>query len=218
METGKIKKILYTALPLLCWLLIILWALSFFGGCSADELASKLPQSGAVTVLLILLMFCLKGVSVFIYIGLLYTLCAVLFPLPAAIALNICGTALAMSAPYLIGRYAGADIMRSFRGKFDAIEKLDQFEDDNIFMFMFSVRLIGLPLDLVSVYFGARQANYFLYILAGVLGMLPREILFSVMGANAENMSSPIFLLSAALLILISAGSVAYKKLKGKRA
>ena len=90
---------------------------------------------------------------------------------------------------------------------------------ENDFFFSFFVRVIGfLPCDVVSLYLGSAGLPFGPYLAGGLLGMLPGIFTVTLMGASIQDPSSPQFLISAAVTLLLSLGSmiVAHRARRGK--
>ena len=61
-----------------------------------------------------------------------------------AVFVNFIATACSLILPYFLGRFTGADMVNSLKGRFKAIKKLDDFADEN----SFAVVLFLKPADL----------------------------------------------------------------------
>ena len=112
-----------------------------------------------------------------------------------AIAVNAIAVALSVILPYYFGKFAGKDLLNKQKKKFPKIKKLDEFAGQNEFMVVYVVKASGvIPSDLMSVIYGAMNVNFFKFFLASNLGMLPFNILFSLL-ANKGDLSNPYTLL-----------------------
>jgi len=199
------------------WAAVIIFAVTMAKNMGLEEILAYTPESPALAALLIIGLFALKSMSVVIHSGLLYALTGILFPLPAAILIGIAGTMTAFTVPYLLGRRLGAEYVERLVEENPKLQSMREMRSDNEFLFVFFVRLLGLPMDLVSMYFGAVKIRYPAYILAGVLGMLPHSIPYIVMGMSAEDAGSPTFLISLGVLLLTMAGSAIYTARRKRR-
>lgn len=82
---------------------------------------------------------------------------------------------------------------------------LIQRQSSNIVFFSFFLRtLLFLPLEAVSMYFGAVKADFKKYMLGSILGMLPNMVISTIMCDNISKPASPAFFVSVVLFILIS--------------
>lgn len=211
------RKTLKWLLPLIIWAAIIAAFILHKDSLTVSELLKYTPSNPVLAAVMMLLLFALKSISVVLYSGILYTLNGILFPLPAAIALSILGSAVMVTIPYLIGRKTGAAAADKITAKYPKAAQLRDMRQKNDFFFVFLVRIIGrLPSDVVSLYMGAIHVSYRKYLPACLLGMLPSAIAFSVMGMSVTDVRSPAFLISLCAQIIIMASSViiysVYKK------
>lgn len=181
----------------LIWAGIILICFLNRDKITAESIASYAPENLLLAAVLLLALFALKSLSVVIYSGLLYVASGILFPLPIAVMVNICGSAVMVSLPYFIGRKTGRNAVENILQKYPKAENLHQLRSDNDFVFTFLVRVIGrLPSDVVSLYMGAIKVGYRQYLFGSLLGMLPHMITFPMMGTGITDPDSPVFLVS----------------------
>ncbi|MCC8357390.1 MAG: hypothetical protein LJU34_06055, partial [Oscillospiraceae bacterium] len=86
--------------------LIFLIALYLLGNnVTGDTILSFTPENLWLAALVFMGLYAIKSVVVVIYLKLLYVASGLVFPLPIALAVNIVGTALEMTLPYLFGLY-----------------------------------------------------------------------------------------------------------------
>lgn len=79
--------------------------------------------------------------------------------------------------------------------KFPKIKKLDDFAGKNEFMVVYVVKASDIvPSDLMNVVYGAMNINFMKYFIASNIGMLPFNILFTLL-ANKGDLSNPYSLL-----------------------
>lgn len=112
-----------------------------------------------------------------------------------AICINAVAVALSVILPYYFGRFAGKDLLDTLKVKFPKIKKLDDFAGKNEFMVVYVVKASGVvPSDLMSVIYGAMNVNFLKFFIASNLGMLPFNVLFTLL-ANKGDLSNPYSLL-----------------------
>lgn len=198
-SASRQKKTLRTGCNIvlgLIWVGIIVICLIHRKELSAEGIASYSPKNAWLAAIVMLGLFALKSLSIVIYSGLLYAANGMLFPLPAAIALNLLGTVIMVSFPYLIGRKAGATAVEEIRAKYPKAEVIHNLRAQNDFLFPFLTRMARLPSDIVSLYMGAVHVEYKKYLLGSLLGILPQTITFPIMGMSIQNIRSPQFVIS----------------------
>ena len=163
---------------------------------NAAEL-SKYITGGTLTVALIIIAFTvIKSFALIFPPAIILAVSGLLFDnVWTAIAVNAIAVALSVILPYYFGKFAGKDLLDSLKKKFPKIKKLDEFAGQNEFMVVYVVKASGvIPSDLMSVIYGAMNVNFFKFFLASNLGMLPFNILFSLL-ANKGDLSNPYTLL-----------------------
>ena len=142
----------------------------------------------------------------------------ILFSLPIAIIINIIGAVIIVTIPYLIGRKAGTPLLERLVAKKPKLAIIRDFPSQNDLFVSFFVRIVGcLPGDLVCMYLGADRLNYPRYLIGSVLGSMSAVISFAVMGMNADDISSPGFLISLGIEFLLMVGSIVFGLVLSKR-
>ena len=169
-----------------------------------------------------LLLFALKSLSVVVYSGILFAALGIMFELPYALLLAVCGSAVIAVIPYCIGRKLGDRQIERLDRKYPRLKTVKAMRTSNVFLFVLLTRLLGvLPFDIVSLYMGCVRMKFKSYILGSALGMLQLSIPMTVMGYAADDPDSPAFIISAAAQLSISVASfigmaVFVKKTKAK--
>lgn len=195
---------------LLCvWAAVILVCLHYRDRITVDGIVNLTPSNSFLAALVLLALFAVKSVTVVIYGALLYAASGILFPLPAALAVNLLGSIIMITIPYLIGSASGAETVRRIEEKHPKAALLRDFRAQNDWMFALIVRVLGpLPGDLIGAYMGAAGVRYPHYVLGSLLGMLPSMLTFSVMGGSVGDAGSARFIVSAILQAALSVGSI----------
>lgn len=206
-------------LGVVLWVAVILFCFLHRDDLTVEELLRYTPQNLWAAAAVMLALFALKSLTVVLYSGILYIIDGILFPLPAAILLNLCGTIIMLSLPYFIGKKTGASTVDYVRSKYPKAESIHQLRTKNDLFFAFAARIIRLPSDIVSLYMGAIGVDYQKYLLGSLLGMLPHMITYPVMGMSITDIHSPQFIISFCVelaYILITAAVYALYRRKQK--
>lgn len=202
------KAALHAAL-LCVWAAVILICLHYRDRITVDGIVNLTPSNSFLAALVLLALFAVKSVTIVVYGALLYAASGILFPLPAALAVNLLGTIIMITIPYLIGSASGAEAIRRIEEKHPKAALLRDFRAQNDWMFALLVRVLGpLPGDLIGAYMGAAGVRYPHYVLGSLLAMLPSMLTFSVMGGSVGDAGSPRFIVSAVLQAALSVGSI----------
>ena len=188
------------------WLLAFIW-LIIIAGCllhkdafTLEGILTYTPQKPLFAAAVLWGLFAVKSLSIFLYSGLLYAASGILFPLPAAILVNIAGTAVMVSVPYWLGKKLGSRAVQYILHRWPKAAMLHDLRSGSDFFFVLIVRLLGiLPADIVSAYMGAVRVKYNKYLPACFLGFLPNCVLFPIMGMSLSDVHSPQFRIAAAI-------------------
>ena len=212
-KSGWGKKILhsktYQIIILCVWLVILGTCLLYRDRFSVESVLQASPQNMLLAALFLLLLFALKSLSVFIYSGILFIASGILFPLPAAILVNLLGAAVMVSLPYWLGRQVGGELIDSIARKYPKTASLRQLQMENELFLSFITRMVNiLPSDVLSLYMGASGVHYGKYLLGSVAGMLLTIITFPIMGSSITDPASPLFIVSAAVQVVVTVVSI----------
>lgn len=154
-------------------------------------------KGGTFTVAIIIIAFTvIKSFALVFPPAVIFAVSGLLFDnLWVAVLVNFIGVALSLIMPYYLGRFTGKDMLDTLKAKFPKIKKLDDFAGQNEFMVVYVVKASGvIPSDLMNVIYGAMNVNFVKFFIASNLGMLPFNILFTLL-ANKGDLSNPYSLL-----------------------
>lgn len=193
----------------LIWIGIIVLLFLHKKEFTVEEILKFTPSNPLLASLTMLVLFALKSISIILYGGILYAVDGILFPLPVAILLNLLGTAIMVTIPYLIGKKAGSASVERIVEKYPKADKMRGFRKQNDFVFVLMIRFMGiLPSDIVSLYMGAIGVNYPRYLLACLLGMLRSAITFPIMGMSITDIHSPLFITALCVELIFMVTSI----------
>lgn len=199
----------YQIILILVWAALLLFCLLNKDRFTVDGVLSYTPENAVLSAAFMMFLFALKSISVFIFSGILFAANGILFPLPAAILLNVLGAAVMVSLPYWLGRRLGGDVVGRIVEKYPKAAAFRQLQTGHELLFSFIARAVNiLPSDIVSLYMGAMGISYRKYLSGSILGMLLSLITFPIMGMNIANPGSPAFLWSIGIQAAVSAVSI----------
>ncbi len=185
------------------------------GALTAEAIAARSPEQAVLAAVFLLALYGGKGLSLVLPLSALEAAGGLLFPLPAALGINLAGVALTHAGPFLLGRRQ--------KGDFQALEArhprlaplLRPAERPGRTVFL--LRLGGAaPGDLVSFCLGAAGVPWAAYLLPGLLGSLPRVVSATVLGSALWDIGGRRFWLSLAAGAALTALSLALWRL-GRR-
>ena len=186
---------------------------------NAESLTQYLP-GGAVAIALALIGFSVvKSFALVFPPAVLFVVSGIVFDsFWVAVLVNFIATAASLILPYFLGRFTGTAMVDSLKGRFKAIQKLDDFTDANSFSVVFVFKAGGfMPSDLSSLIFGAMNIPFRTYFIAANLGMLVLNVLWTLLGSKGE-LSNPLsYLYVLPALLFAIAASVFMSKRKKKK-
>lgn len=201
------------------WAGLILFCLLRLDQFSVEGIVQLAPENRWLAAAAMLVLFALKSVSVVVYGGLLYAASGLLFPIPAAIAVNLAGSFIMASVPYFLGKRAGSAAVETILDKYPKTAVIRRLRGDNDFLFSYLARMVRLPSDVVSLFMGAAGVGYRGYLPGSLLGLLPGAVLYPVIGMSIRDVRSPAFILSVGAQIAytgITAGVCALIRKRNK--
>ena len=194
----------------LTWAAIIGVAIAFRDVITVDSVLSYTPHSTGLAILFLMLLYALKSVCVVVYIGILYLVGAIMFPVPLALAVGMAGTIVSVTVPYLLGRRLGADAAERVAAKNEKLTLLRRMRGESDFLFSLISRwMLFLPSDIVSFYMGAARLRFWPYIFGCAVGFAPLVVLFTFMGDAVTDLHAPRFWITVAVLAAMIAASLA---------
>ena len=99
------------AVMVLFWGGILLFWWKYRKEISVESITNFVPGNIAAAIVVMLLLFALKGVLITVYGGILYAASGILFPLPTALLVNTAGTILMTGVPFFIGKRTGTKLL-----------------------------------------------------------------------------------------------------------
>lgn len=159
---------------------------------TAESIAALSPRQVWLAAIFLWVLYALKGLSVAFPLSALEAAGGLLFPFPAALAVNLAGVLAAQTGPYLLGRRQQQDL-DTLSARWPQLPAPSHHPGRTVFL----LRLAGAaPGDLVSLYLGAAGVPWGAYLGGGILGSLPRVAAATLLGAALWEFGSPRFFLS----------------------
>ena len=203
----------------LAWLGIIVLAFLHRREFTLDAILSYTPESPLLAFFALMLLFALKSLTVVFYAGFLYAAGAVLFPLPIALLVNLCGTLVMASIPYLLARGVGAVRADELRRKYPKLKRFELIRSRNPFAFVVVLRCVNvINFDVGSMYCGATRAPLPAFLAASLVGKAADIAVWSIMGASLDRRNPVPFLIALAFDLTIASAVVFWVKKQEKKA
>ena len=191
------------------WAAVIVLLLTHWRSFSAASIASFAPKNPYAAAGVLWLLFACKTLSLMFPIKLLEMASGLLYAPIWAFLINLIGCAVCISIGYLLGRYLGQAAAKKAASKSKRLTALLERQRSNIIFFSFLLRCMSfLPMDAVSLYFGASRVTYWKYLLGSLLGLLPNIMISTLMGSGLSDPTSPLFLCATGAFLLIGVVSL----------
>ncbi|MBR4726899.1 MAG: VTT domain-containing protein [Clostridia bacterium] len=208
-DYGRLVKALQILTGILLLLLAVVgvWLIQKYNiKVSNIKNLSEMISGGVLTVSLILI-----GVSVvksFVLIfppAVIFSVCGYMLPnYPLALAVNLISVVLSLSIPFFLGKFAGAGMIDTLKGKFKAVRKIDDFVGMNEVAMTAIVKFSGvMPGDLSSLLFGAMNVSYRNYMIGATLGNIPLVIVYTLFGTLLKSVGEQPWVVAIPVVIIV---------------
>lgn len=130
----------------------------------------------------ITLLFAAKSIFFFLPAPLLYISAGMLLPSPLAFMLVCGGLFLDFSLTYFYGFMLGSDFVEKLLSKSRRLQKILSYNLENELKLAFTLRLMPVSLEAVSLLMGASGNKYWKFIAASLLGIAPKIMVYILIG------------------------------------
>lgn len=214
----KIKRLIPIAAIIIMGIILTIAVKKSGQPLSVNTILRYTPQNTILAAGIILSFFALKSLTVVFPLSILYLASGILFRPWAAVLISTTGLAITITIPYWIGRYSGKQTVQEICRKYPKAEQIATYQETNAFFACFITRIVGfLPCDIVSLYFGACDTDYTVYLAAGVSGSLLSVITTTLLGAEISNPLSLPFITVLLCRIGVSAGAIVINRQLNQR-
>lgn len=137
----------------------------------------------AVAAASILGVYLIKSLTFVVPASIVYIAVGMAFDPLTAVLINICGIFLEVTVTYVAGVFLGGNYVLAKLENTKYGEKLLKMQSKNKISALIAIRFLPVfPIDIVSLLLGAMKTNYLQYIFVSLVGILPRVILFTLLG------------------------------------
>lgn len=167
---------------------------------------SSMIQGGTLAVAIGIIAFSVvKSFALVFPPAVVISICGYMMPnFFLAVVVNIISVFLSLSIPYFLGKFTGAGMVDTLKGKFKAVKKIDDFAGANETQMTFVVKLSGLlPGDLSSLLFGAMNVSYKKYMIGANLGNLPLVFVYTGFGVALKSVGEKPWLAAVPVVAII---------------
>lgn len=137
----------------------------------------------SVMIAVILAVYLVKALVFVVPASLVYVAVGAILPPVTAVAVNLVGIFIEVSATYWLGRFLGKEAVYRLLSKRAAGRKIIEKDLGSNNKVLLAIRAIpAFPIDLLSLFYGASGCRYLPYALFSLLGISWRVILFTLIG------------------------------------
>ncbi len=161
---------------------VIIWKFEEFQNIDVRGIVSASGSLG-IAIASILGIYLLKAIVFVVPASLVYIAVGLALPTFIAIPVNIAGILLEVCVTYLLGMMLGGNIVTNKLKKVKYGDKILALHEKNKLSAIFAIRVLPVfPIDIVSLFLGAVKMKFVPYLLISLAGILPRVILFTILG------------------------------------
>lgn len=154
--------------------------------------------------------YLVKSVLFIIPASLIYISIGMAFDVWQACLISLVGIILEVTVTYFLGLFLGGAYVNNLLSKSKGGQKiLDMKFNDNFPAFLAIRALPVFPIDFVSLFWGASKAKFPGYFFASVIGIMPRVVLFTILGDGIYDYI-PIHLIIKIVIFAIPIGVAVY--------
>ena len=215
------KKTLRDYLPILLMLLCAagFGILLLTGVLDLNTIPQLVDHRPGLAVAVILALFAVKGISGVVVYNALVVVVSLIFPLPAALAINAVGTVLCLSTSYWIGRSTRTESLEGLLNKHPKLRKYFAATQEYGFVSCFTIHMLGLNMEVLGLLLGMLRVDYLTYLAGSWLAIAPGMVCLVIAG-NSLDFSSPVFWIFLGINTVLVVCSVVYtlRKLRAAKA
>ena len=115
---------------------------------TVDTILEYTPDNTLLAIVVMLTFFALKSLTVVLPLSVLYFACGMMFSPFSALLVSTAGLAVTITIPYLIGKYAGKQTVKSICEKYPKAAQVAVYQQKNNFFACFITRIVGFLLSL----------------------------------------------------------------------
>ena len=168
-------------------------------------LVSHLPRRPVAAAALLLLLYCLKSLTLFFPVLVLQAGAGLLFPPWQALAVNMAGTVLSIGVSYYAGLCWGGGWLERKLQRYPKLKSLTDKQKHHVFGLSLLLRLPGcFPMDVTGAYLGMLRLSFLPCFWGSLLGLVPHVLLGTFLGLTLRQPGSPGFWIGVSLLACFS--------------
>lgn len=154
--------------------------------------------------------YLVKSILFIIPASLIYISIGMAFETPVACLISLVGIIIEVTVTYYLGLFLGGAYVNKQLAKTKGGRKILDMKLNENFLTLLGIRALPVfPIDFVSLFWGASKCRFPRYFIASVVGIMPRVILFTILGDGIYDYI-PIHLIIKIVIICIPIGASVY--------
>lgn len=167
---------------------------------------SAMISGGALTVSLIIIgVSVLKSFTLVFPPAVIFSICGYMLPnYFLGLGVNLISVFLSLAIPYFLGRFTGAGMVETLKGRFKAVRKIDDFAGTNETKLCAVIKFAGImPGDISSLLFGAMNISFRNYMTGCMLGNIPLVIVYTLFGTLLKSVGERPWVAAIPVVIIV---------------
>lgn len=182
MKKKDITGIIIRCIVALALFAVAIWKYDYLSNLSVADIVSGIDNT-ALIIGIVLGIYFVKALVFVIPASVIYVAVGAILPPWVAVAVNLTGIFIEVSATYILGRFLGKDYVYRLLSSKKAGQKILEKNIQDKASVLIAIRAIpAFPIDWISLFYGAYGCNYIKYALLSVAGISWRVILFTILG------------------------------------
>lgn len=209
---NKTKSTLSALLRVAVAMIIFVVAIIYYDELKNIDVRAIVESSSSVALAIgtIWGIYFVKSVLFIIPASLIYISIGMAFSPVTACLISLVGIIIEITATYFLGRFLGGDYVENLLKKSKGGQKILNMKLNDNFLALLGIRALPVfPIDFVSLFWGASKCKFPRYFFASVTGIMPRVILFTVLGDGIYDYI-PIHLIVKIVIFAIPVVSIIY--------
>lgn len=184
---------------------------------SFEDVYNFIMNNRTEALVIILMLYTLKSLTVIIYYSLLVALTGYIFDLPTALLVNSAGTFICLTISYIMGYFTKNEALLKKLDKHPKIKRYFEKCEANSFLVCYILHALGLSTEILGIIFGFLKMPYIKYAVSSFLAVAPGMVCVTIFGRELD-FTSPAFWIavSVELTVIVTAYIYSNKRLLKK--
>lgn len=207
------KEMLKGSIPIIIMIICIISAAAFviINDLSFEDVYDFIMNNRTEALVIILLLYAVKSVTVIIYYSLLVALTGYIFDLPTALLVNSAGTLICLTISYIMGYFTKNEALFKKLNKYPKIKRYFNRCEENSFLVCYILHALGLSTEILGLIFGFLKMPYIRYAVSSFIAIAPGMICVTIFGRELD-FRSPAFWVAVAVEVTVIITAYMYSR------